>query len=569
MQSVSLPTPLSLSDAIEFATRLQPDIAVAVAQRDAARQREQGARAAYMPSLTPQYTYNSQYTYGTVNQFIGGGIGVVPIQQGSTSERRQAQIGGVFRLFDSGRRDLQARQSRQERRGSEYGEANTRQTVTATVADTYFTVLRNEALVKVSEAQVARAQNTLDVIRAQVDVGVAARKDVYQAEADLANAQVNLINAQNNAGVAQANLKNAIGVVGGEPLQLVDLPVPTELTPTVTPDVAVPTNIFPVTPSGSVSPSGAPTPATTVPPVGGGAGTNGNNGANPGVPATLPTPPAVPSTTPPTTPSAPGTVGQLITPQSTAPRTGVALPGSSAEVDRLIQRAYQNRPDLAQAQQQLESSYTSSSLARVSTGFAVTSDLTASEQFNPTTLNSRTGNNRQINIGLSYPLFDGGFVRSQFNAARAQARASEAQLTGQRQQVAVDVETAYRTLVQTRASLPAAAAAQRAAQINYDAALESRREGVGSIVDVITAQTSLVQAQTNYVQAVYNFYAADARLARAIGRADRIAEIGVAQGANPGPTPSAPATGVPAQLGVPGTPNPAPAPNPGNPVSAH
>ena len=41
-------------------------------------------------------------------------------------------------------------------------------------------------------------------------------------------------------------------------------------------------------------------------------------------------------------------------------------------------------------------------------------------------------------------------------------------------------------------------------------------------MDVITAQTALVQAETNYVQATYNFYTADARLARALGQADRI-----------------------------------------------
>ena len=60
--------------------------------------------------------------------------------------------------------------------------------------------------------------------------------------------------------------------------------------------------------------------------------------------------------------------------------------------------------------------------------------------------------------------------------------------------------------------------------MNYDAAIESRREGVGTIVEVINAQTQLVQAQTNYVQAVYDFFGADAQLARAVGQADRIAQ---------------------------------------------
>ena len=125
-------------------------------------------------------------------------------------------------------------------------------------------------------------------------------------------------------------------------------------------------------------------------------------------------------------------------------------------------------------------------------------------------------------MGVSYPLFDGGNVRSQVRGSEANKRVAEAQLESQRQQVSVDVEQNWRSLQLARASLPAAEAAQRAAQINYDAAIAARREGVGNITDVITAQTSLVQAQTNYVQAIYNFYTADAQLAKAVGLADRI-----------------------------------------------
>ena len=96
------------------------------------------------------------------------------------------------------------------------------------------------------------------------------------------------------------------------------------------------------------------------------------------------------------------------------------------------------------------------------------------------------------------------------------------QLESLRQQVAVNVEQTYRQVALARASVPAAEAAQQAAQINFEAATESRREGVGDIIDVITAQTLLVQAQTNFVQAVYDFYVADAQLARAVGQAERL-----------------------------------------------
>jgi outer membrane protein len=213
--------------------------------------------------------------------------------------------------------------------------------------------------------------------------------------------------------------------------------------------------------------------------------------------------------------------------------SGANATQDASQINQLSEVAYQTRPDIAQARQNLEATQTTSSLARVQTGVQVTADYSASHQFDPNYYNNSNNQDRLFSVNVTYPLFDGGFVRSQFRADQAAARAAEAQLTSLRQQVAVEVEQAYRTLAQARAALPAVAAAQQAAQVNYDAAIASRREGVGSIVDVITAQTSLVQAQVNYVQAVYTFYTADAALARAIGQTDHIGQIGNTAAQNP------------------------------------
>lgn len=465
----ALPGPLTLAQAIELALQLQPDVAVSVANRQSSEQRLRQAQARYFPTVTPQYQYLNNYTFGTVNQFVGGSQGTIPVQTGSTRETRQANLNLNYRLYDSGTRDLNARQARQTLRAQTFGEANVRQSVIADVANNYFTTLRNTALVQVSTAQVARARNTLEVVRAQVEVGTSPRKDVFQAEADLLNAEVNLLQAQNNAEIAQAQLKNAIGVVGGGRLALADVPVPSASTP--------------VTALGSEA----------------------------------------------------GTVS-----------------ASDTTINQLAETAYRNRPDIAQSQQNVEANQTAVGLSQINSRVIITSDFNAGSQFDTSTLDRSLGRNRQLNLAVSYPLFDAGLARAQVNASRATARSAEAQLTGLRQQVAVEVEQAFRTLSQARAILPASEAAQRAAQINYEAAIESRREGVGSIVDVITAQTLLVQAQTNYVQAVYNFYSADAQLARAVGQADRIATSPVATGTATGPP--AGALLIPPPLPAPTTP---------------
>lgn len=470
--TITLPATLTLPQAIELALLYQPNVAGAVANRERVQQNEAGAKSRYFPTVTPQYTYLNQYTFGTVNQFVGSGV-VIPVQQGTTRETKQAQIGASLRVIDAGTREYTVRQARQNVRAQEYGEENTRQTVVVNVADTYFNVLRNDALVRVSASQVDRAKNTLDVITAQVAAGVAAPKDILQARADYLNAQVNLLTAQNNAAVAQANLKSAVGLVGGEPLKLADVPVPGDNTP---------------------------------------------------VTATVPNLSA----------------------------TAFNIPDGTNDTQALqllTDAAFKARPDISQLEQTVEVSKTSVKLSQINAGVSFTTDVTVAEQINPNQFNGSIGRNRQVSVGVSYPLFDGGLVRSQVRANQAGVRSSEAQLASLKQQVAVEVEQAYRTLVQTRAALPAAAAAVEAARTNYQAAEASRREGVSSVVEVITAQTSLVQAETNYVQAIYNFYAADARLARAVGQADRIPLVGAT-------TPGAPAPVTPTPPPPAGTPAP-------------
>jgi outer membrane protein TolC len=243
----ALPTPLTLRDAINFALQLQPDIYVSIADRESAEQRLRQANARFLPTLTPQYTYIYNYTFVDANRFVtapdtttGGGTTtdtgaasrqVVALPQSTTRTVRQGDLSFRYLLYDGGQREASRQQAQASLRAARFGEADTRQLVIGAVADAYFGALRNEALVRVSESQVARAQNTLDVIRAQVEAEVAARKDILQAEADFLNAQVNLLQARNNADVAQAQLKNTIGIVGGGRLTLADVPPPAPDTP--------------------------------------------------------------------------------------------------------------------------------------------------------------------------------------------------------------------------------------------------------------------------------------------------------------------------------------------------
>ncbi|MBC8136844.1 MAG: TolC family protein [Fibrella sp.] len=467
------PQQLTLESAIALALRLQPTVSQAQASREASEQRLKAQQADYYPQVQPSYTYNNRLTTGSVTQFVGG-VPVV-VSTGRTTENKQFNAIASYTVFDSFNRELSNKQARQSLRGAKFSEEDTRQRVIADVANNYFNSLRTAALVTVSQSQVARAENTLAVVEAQVEAGVSPRKDTFQARADLLNAQVSLLQAQNNAAIAQAQLKQSIGLVGGEQLTIADVPAPTASTP--------------------VTVLNAPTPTTT---------------------------------------------------------------SDIETVNTLSETAYQTRPDIARSQQDLEVNQTGVGLARINDGLQANLTVSDGYQFTPVGNNTYPNSqNRQVNLNLSYPLFNGGLTRAQVRQAQANARGTEANLIQLRQSVGVEVEQAWRTLTQARAAIPAAQAAQEAAQINYDAAVESRREGVGSIVEVIQAQTQLVQAQTQLVQTTYDFYSADARLARAVGFADRIAGIGrVANATAPAGTPAAGDSLTPPPGGTPTTPPP-------------
>ncbi len=130
-------------EAIRVALRLQPDIAASAADRDAASERLQQANARFLPTITPQYTYISNYTFVDAGRFSNGqGGDQVSLPRSSTRETRQGDLSLRYLLYDSGQRQTSARQARSSLRAAEFGEQDTRLLVIANVADRYFAVLR-------------------------------------------------------------------------------------------------------------------------------------------------------------------------------------------------------------------------------------------------------------------------------------------------------------------------------------------------------------------------------------------------------------------------------------------
>jgi len=187
----------------------------------------------------------------------------------------------------------------------------------------------------------------------------------------------------------------------------------------------------------------------------------------------------------------------------------------TASVDSLIDLAVRNRPELAAARAQAAAAGAQVRVARAamlpSLGF------TATGANNASTVSTFSGRTYSIGLGLQIPLFTGFSQSYDLSAAQEEARAASARADITRQQIAQQVFAAYYGLrtatdrVRTSADLLASATeSESVARGRY-------REGVGSIVDLLIAQSALAAARAQAVDARWQWRTALAQLAHDIG----------------------------------------------------
>jgi outer membrane protein len=124
----------------------------------------------------------------------------------------------------------------------------------------------------------------------------------------------------------------------------------------------------------------------------------------------------------------------------------------------------------------------------------------------------------QLQTSLVFPIFDGLRTTNRVEETLRTYYVIRNQEEEQRQQVALEVERAYLTLVELRDRIKANEAAANAAKENLDLATGRYQVGVGSIIEVTDAQTLYTEAQTTYIRSLYDYKIADALLTRAIGQ---------------------------------------------------
>jgi TolC family type I secretion outer membrane protein len=199
-----------------------------------------------------------------------------------------------------------------------------------------------------------------------------------------------------------------------------------------------------------------------------------------------------------------------------APTTEAVPADFDRDVNVLIEEAKRQRPDLIAAEAQVKAAEANADAARAAGKPSIS--LTASTtQVNTAGLASHGSS---LGVSLSVPLFSGYAPTYRIRAAEAQIEAQQAQMERVRSQVALDVWNAYQNLVTATQSLRTTADLLQSAEQSERVALGRYQAGVGSILDVLNAQSALASARQQRIQSMLDWNIGRATLAQAMGNLD-------------------------------------------------
>ena len=186
------------------------------------------------------------------------------------------------------------------------------------------------------------------------------------------------------------------------------------------------------------------------------------------------------------------------------------------DLDALIAKARQQRPDLQAAEAQLKAAQANVDYARAS-GLPTLSLGAGPAWADSGTITSHSS---AVGLTLTLPIFSGFSTTYNLRSAQARAAAASAQRDSVKLQVALDVWTAYQNLITATQTIRTSADLLASAEQSERVALGRYKAGVGSILDVLNAQSALATARLQRIQAGLDWHVSRAALAKAVGSLD-------------------------------------------------
>ncbi|CAE6811766.1 TolC family protein [Paraburkholderia domus] len=196
----------------------------------------------------------------------------------------------------------------------------------------------------------------------------------------------------------------------------------------------------------------------------------------------------------------------------------------SESVAEMIADAQRSHPDVATAKAKLDAAIAKEQQTRSQglPNFSLVAKYSQNNQ--PASLGfgepqfAATGHDWYFGVQVQIPLFEGFGRTYQVRLAHAQIEVQQYTLDEARRQVGLDVWKSYQALQTDVENVRNAAALLQIAQRSFDAAKHRYAAGVGNILELLNAQSSLSEADRQRIQALTDWRAARLDLAAKLGR---------------------------------------------------
>lgn len=194
------------------------------------------------------------------------------------------------------------------------------------------------------------------------------------------------------------------------------------------------------------------------------------------------------------------------------------------QVDALIEEAKVNRPDLAAAYA-LHAQRKAQVVVARSQGLPTLTSALNLQEFNDLINPSFNTHSLSGAFMISVPLFSGFLYVNQERQARELVRASCANIRNVEMNIALDVVTSYFNFKTAVENLHYSEQFLKFSEQAYEAAFLTYREGIGTILDILSAQRTLANARAQGIQARTRWAIALSNISFAVGTTGTDKEI--------------------------------------------
>ncbi|MGZ8171641.1 MULTISPECIES: TolC family protein [Methylobacter] len=183
-------------------------------------------------------------------------------------------------------------------------------------------------------------------------------------------------------------------------------------------------------------------------------------------------------------------------------------------VDALIEDAKHDHPSLIAAQAQVQAA---KAKAEGLPTVALTGTVSYNDQSGIAPGDTVTENDN-IGIQVNIPLFEGLGRSYRIQSAKAQVESKTADLANSEQQISLDVWKSYQSLQTETENLKATDHLSQSATQSFNVAQGRYRAGVGTVIELLSAQSTLASSRQQRIKALSNWRTARLKLAGSLGK---------------------------------------------------